>query len=74
MHWCATYFPGFGPDDAARDLGDSSIIETAGFGGFAMAAAPAIVGFVGGTAPDALATTERMRGIVVGHRSMRFRR
>jgi hypothetical protein len=32
-----------------------------------MAAAPVIVGFVGGTAPDALATTERMRGIVVGH-------
>jgi hypothetical protein len=60
------YFPGFGPEDAARDLGDSAITETAGFGGFAMAAAPAIVGFVGGTTADALATTERMRAIVAG--------
>ena len=42
------YFPGFGPDDANPDIGDSAITETAGFGGFAMAAAPAIISWVGG--------------------------
>ena len=59
------YFAGFGPDDANPDLGDSAITETAGLGGFAMAAAPAIVGFVGGTAADALAYTVRMSDICV---------
>ena len=54
------YFPGYGPADAAPDLGDSVITETAGIGGFAMAAAPAIVKFVGGVPADALAVTERM--------------
>ena len=33
--------------DANPDIGDSAITETVGLGGFAMAAAPAIVGFVG---------------------------
>ena len=37
------YFPGYGPDDANPDLGDSAITETLGIGGFAMAASPAIV-------------------------------
>jgi hypothetical protein len=50
----------YGPDDADPDIGDSAIMETYGVGGFTMAAAPAIVRFVGGTVPDALATTERM--------------
>ncbi|MEN2773381.1 DUF1116 domain-containing protein [Escherichia coli] len=45
------FFPGFGVDDAAADLGDSAITETAGVGGFAMASSPAIVKFVGGTLP-----------------------
>ena len=52
------YLPGFGPADAAPDLGDSVITETAGIGGFAMAAAPAIVQFVGGTPK----TRSRSRG------------
>ena len=43
------YLGGYGPDDANPDIGDSAITETAGLGGFAMAAAPAIVRFVGGT-------------------------
>ncbi len=60
------YFPGFGPDDAAADLGDSAITETAGLGAFAMAAAPAIVQFVGGTPADAVAHSRRMRSITVG--------
>jgi hypothetical protein len=54
------YLPGWGPQDAAPDLGDSVITETVGLGGCAMAAAPAIVRFVGGTPQDALATTLRM--------------
>jgi hypothetical protein len=54
------YFPGFGPDDANLDIGDSTIMETVGLGGFAMAAAPAIVQFVGGTAELAGVATRRM--------------
>jgi hypothetical protein len=48
------YFPGFSSADANPDIGDSTITETAGIGAFAMAAAPAIVTFVGGTPKDAL--------------------
>ena len=54
------YLPGYGPDDANRDIGDSTITETVGLGGFSMAAAPAIVSFVGGSAEDALTGTRRM--------------
>jgi Protein of unknown function (DUF1116) len=60
------YLGGYGPDDANPDIGDSAITETAGIGGFAMATAPAIVAFVGGSVPDALATTRRMYDICVG--------
>ena len=59
------YLPGFGPQDAAPDIGDSVITETAGIGGFAMAAAPAIVQFVGGSPEDAVAVTRRMYEITV---------
>jgi hypothetical protein len=60
------YFPGYGPENAAPDMGDSSITETAGLGGFAMAAAPAIVQFVGGTPQDAIANTREMTHITLG--------
>jgi hypothetical protein len=60
------YFAGYSIADAAPDLGDSAITETSGLGGFAMAAAPAIVKFVGGTADDALANSERMGHIALG--------
>lgn len=56
----ALYFPGFTADDAGLDLGDSTITETAGIGGFAMAAAPAIVTFVSGTPKMAMDTTLEM--------------
>jgi hypothetical protein len=59
------YFPGYGPEDANPDLGDSSITETAGIGGFAMAAAPAVVGFIGGTPADALAYSVEMAEITL---------
>jgi hypothetical protein len=60
------YFPGYSIVDAAADLGDSAITETAGVGGFAMAAAPAIVKFVGGTPADAVHHSLRMRAITLG--------
>ncbi len=60
------YFPGYSIADAAPDLGDSAITETAGVGGFAMAAAPAIVNFVGGTPDDAIANTAEMGHITLG--------
>jgi hypothetical protein len=60
------YLGSFGPEDANPDIGDSAITETAGLGGLAMATAPAIVRFVGGSVPDALATTRRMYDITVG--------
>jgi Protein of unknown function (DUF1116) len=60
------YLGDYGPEDANPDIGDSAITETAGLGGFAMATAPAIVRFVGGSVPDALATTRRMREITLG--------
>jgi hypothetical protein len=59
------YFPGYGPADANPDLGDSSITETRGIGGFAMAAAPALVKFVGGTPADAVSYTKEMMNITV---------
>ncbi len=60
------FFPGFGVDDAAADLGDSAITETAGVGGFAMASSPAIVKFVGGTPADATNNSRRMQAITLG--------
>jgi hypothetical protein len=56
----ALFFPGYTRDDANPDIGDSSITETAGLGGFAIAASPAIVQFVGGTTSDAIDYTLAM--------------
>jgi hypothetical protein len=60
------YFPGYTVEDAAADLGDSAITETNGLGGFAMAASPAIVQFVGGAPADATANSRRMLLITLG--------
>jgi len=54
------YFPGFSAADANPDIGDSTITETAGIGAFAMAAAPAIVTFIGGSPEDAIRATLEM--------------
>ncbi len=54
------FFPGFTLEDANPDIGDSVITETSGLGGFAMATAPAIVQFVGGTPQDAINYTTMM--------------
>jgi len=58
-------FPGFTAADANPDIGDSTITETVGLGGFAMAAAPAIVRFVGGDVDDAVANTLAMYAITL---------
>ena len=60
-------FAGYSDADANRDIGDSCITETVGLGGFAMAAAPAVVGFLGaGRLADAIAHTRRMAEITLG--------
>jgi hypothetical protein len=60
------WLPGYTEEDANPDIGDSTIAETGGCGGFAMAAAPAIVRFVGGTASLALSVTQEMYQITAG--------
>ena len=60
------YFPQFSEKDANPDIGDSTITETAGYGGMAMAAAPAIVKFVGGSPQLATQTTLEMYEITSG--------
>lgn len=72
--WCTApapmvqglWLPSFSEKDANPDIGDSSITETGGIGGFAMAAAPAIVRFVGGTSALALQVTQEMYQITAG--------
>ncbi len=59
------FFPGYTQADANPDIGDSTITETAGIGAVAMAAAPAIVQFVGGTPRMALEATQEMYEITV---------
>ncbi len=66
----ALYFAGFSKADANPDIGDSAITETGGLGGFAIAAAPAIVQFVGGAASDALRYTHQMYEITAGESRM----
>ncbi|MTW17176.1 DUF1116 domain-containing protein [Rhodoplanes serenus] len=60
-------FAGFTEADGNPDIGDSCITETVGLGGCAMAASPAVVGFVGaGALSDAIGYTRSMSEITVG--------
>ncbi|MEO3800620.1 DUF1116 domain-containing protein [Nonomuraea sp. B1E8] len=59
------YLGAYGPGDANPDIGDSTITETSGLGGFAMAASPAIVRFVGGEVSDAVRATRSMYEITL---------
>ena len=63
------YFSGYSEEDANPDIGDSTISETAGIGAFAMATAPAIVQFIGGTPADAMQYTLEMYDITVAEDS-----
>ncbi|GAT72685.1 DUF1116 domain-containing protein [Microbacterium hydrocarbonoxydans] len=60
-------FAGYTPDDSGLDMGDSAITETFGIGGFAMAAAPAIVALVGGTVDEAMGYSRTMNAITTGN-------
>jgi hypothetical protein len=62
---------GFEPEHAARDIGDSAVIECVGLGGMALAAAPAVAAFFGGDAAAAAQRTELMAQICAA-RSERF--
>ncbi|WP_423801985.1 DUF1116 domain-containing protein [Neobacillus sp. SAB-20_R2A] len=56
-------FAGYKPEDSGLDIGDSAITETYGFGGFAMATAPAIVALVGGTVEEAIGFSTKMKEV-----------
>ncbi|MBV9915820.1 MAG: DUF1116 domain-containing protein [Solirubrobacterales bacterium] len=62
---------GYSDADAALDIGDSAVIECVGLGGMALAAAPAVASFFGGTAAEALARTQLMSQIAI-RKSRRF--
>ena len=63
-------FPGFKKEDVSRDIGDSSITETAGLGGLAIAAAPAIIKFVGGNVKLAVSKNLAMYEITIGENNV----
>ena len=62
---------GFSPEDGARDIGDSAVIECIGLGGMALPAAPAVAAFFGGTAADTIRRGTELAEICVA-RSTRF--
>ena len=68
----ALYYPGYGPDTSAPDIGDSAVLELVGLGGPAAANSPAVAGFLGGRMADAIAATRNMQRICAGE-SSRFR-
>jgi len=67
----ALFHPGYGPGDAAPDIGDSAVLELVGLGGAAAAASPAVAAFVGGRIADAVERSTAVARICVG-RSGRF--
>lgn len=62
---------GYEPEDAAKDIGDSAVLELVGLGGAAAAASPAVAGFLGGTLAQAVESTETFEQLCLG-RSRRF--
>ena len=59
------YLPGYKNEDAGRDMGDSAITETVGWGGFVLGGAPGILSLVGGTPEAALQYSRDMREVTV---------
>lgn len=68
----ALYYPGYGPETSAPDIGDSAVLELIGLGGAAAANSPAVAGFLGGRMSDAIAATRSMQRICFGQ-STKFR-
>jgi hypothetical protein len=62
----ARFFKGFSAGDATPAMGDSMIAEVAGFGAFAITAAPAITSFIGGTVAEGRDLVDQMRTICAG--------
>jgi hypothetical protein len=61
------YFSGYTSADANPDIGDSAITETVGIGAFCMAAAPAVLAYVGaGRFADGVRITREMQEITAG--------
>lgn len=67
----AMYYPGYGPETSAPDIGDSAILETVGLGGAAAAGSPAVAGFLPRGLADAVAMSEQMASVCVAE-STRF--
>ncbi len=65
----AMYYPGYGPETSAPDIGDSAVLELVGLGGAAAAGSPAVAGFLGGTMAAARAVTEDMVTTCATHSS-----
>lgn len=59
----AIYYSGYGPQDAAGDIGDSAIVETMGLGGMVIGGAPSISSFVGGGMASSLRSMKNMQQI-----------
>jgi hypothetical protein len=68
----ALYHPGRGPDDGARDIGDSAVLELSGLGAAAAAGSPAVAQLLGGSMRDAANLTQRLAAVCAG-RSSRFK-
>lgn len=68
----ALYYPSYGPETSAPDIGDSAVLELIGLGGPAAANSPAVAGFLGGHMSDAIAATRSMQRICAGE-STKFR-
>jgi hypothetical protein len=68
----AMYYPDYGPETSAPDIGDSAILELVGLGGAAAAGSPAVAGFLPGGMADAVTMTERMASVCAS-RSTRFK-
>ena len=68
----ALYRGDFSSDEAARDIGDSAILELVGLGGAAAAASPSLAAFRGGSMADAATSSEDALQICVD-RSSRFK-
>lgn len=59
------FLNGYGPDDSAPVVGDSLVTEATGFGGFALAGAPAITEYLGISPAACQEATEQMYQIAV---------
>lgn len=65
----AMYYPDYGPETSAPDIGDSAVLELVGLGGAAAVGSPAVAGFLGGTMAAARAVTEDMASTCVSQSS-----